>query len=373
MSFGRLAGATSEFVFFIVFKLKSEIINISLDSDVLEDDIMNLSEALLRQLLVDQSRKLSCGKEGNLEADSNIFWATDIYEERYGKGNGFDYNDPITLESITGKNAYVIQPRMRKSLEEQVKRSREKGEVFTPSWLCNKQINSVDETWFGHGNVFNKELDNQDGTHEWVPFEGSITFPEGKANRTWQDYVMDVRLEITCGEAPYLVSRYDTISGQFIPISHRIGMLDRKLRVVCENCDDEESWLSFAKRAYQSIYGYDWQGDNVLIARESLLISFLEYYKFKFGNIPSIAILLEISDIISWNIWQMDGLKCVVPDSCHDSIIDEPGSLFKDMVTKTTKQCEGCSKNKLSLHNGIKCYVKDWKTNELVLFSSLVK
>ena len=48
------------------------------------------------------------------------------------------------------------------------------------------------------------------------------------------------RLEISCGEAPYLVSRYDTVMGETIPISQRIGLLDRKLRVVSENTDTEE-------------------------------------------------------------------------------------------------------------------------------------
>jgi hypothetical protein len=39
-------------------------------------------------------------------------------------------------------------------------------------------------------------------------------------------------MEISCGEAPYLVSRYDTVSGNIISVDDRIGLLDRKLRVV---------------------------------------------------------------------------------------------------------------------------------------------
>ena len=52
--------------------------------------------------------------------------------------------------------------------------------------------------------------------------------------------VVAFRLEISCGEAPYLVSRYDTVTGETIPISQRIGLLDRKLRVISENTDTEE-------------------------------------------------------------------------------------------------------------------------------------
>ena len=83
---------------------------------------------------------------------------------------------------------------------------------------------------------------------------------------------MDVkRLEITCGEAPYLVSRYDTVTGRTIPISERVGLLDRKLRVVHENTGTEAEWKKWARRAVESVYGYEFQGDNLLLARENNL------------------------------------------------------------------------------------------------------
>ena len=50
--------------------------------------------------------------------------------------------------------------------------------------------------------------------------------------------MLSKRLEITCGEAPYIASRYDTVSGEPIEIKRRIGILDRKLRVVTENAED---------------------------------------------------------------------------------------------------------------------------------------
>ncbi|MCR4947448.1 MAG: hypothetical protein K5929_10945 [Lachnospiraceae bacterium] len=61
----------------------------------------------------------------------------------------------------------------------------------------------------------------------------------------WKKYVDSRRLEITCGEAPYLVSRYDVETGEYIPIPKRIGILDRKLRVVNENAVDEKEWLKW--------------------------------------------------------------------------------------------------------------------------------
>ena len=77
--------------------------------------------------------------------------------------------------------------------------------------------------------------------------EGKIEFPDGKC---WQGYVDSRRLEITCGEAPYLVSRYDVSTGELIvPPLRRIGILDRKLRVVNENTDTYEEWLRWTIRA----------------------------------------------------------------------------------------------------------------------------
>ena len=198
------------------------------------------------------------------------------------------------------------------------------AEVFTPSWVCNAQNNLIDEAWFGRKDVFNTEYTSEDGTHGWGTNPDRITFPEGK---TWKDYVRDTRLEITCGEAPYIASRYDTTTGAVIPIGERIGLLDRKLRVVSENTDTSGEWLEAAQEAYKSTYAYEWQGDSLLIARESLLYSFIEYYRAKFGKNPLLKSVNYIAYIISWNVWQMDGLKGVVPGSCKDKVHTEV-SLF---------------------------------------------
>ncbi len=162
-----------------------------------------------------------------------------------------------------------------------------------------------DTEWFGREGVFGK-LDGQ----EWHPYSGRIEFPKGK---TWKAYVDSRRLEITCGEAPYIVSRYDMGTGEPIPIERRIGILDRKLRVVNENTETEEEWLKWAKRAFQSVYGYEYQGDNLLVARINLLLTFTEYLEDRWKRKATDAELDEIAKIISWNIWQMDGLKGTIP------------------------------------------------------------
>ena len=224
----------------------------------------------------------------------NIFWATHDYE---ALGSEYDYHAEILPHLITGEHSKVIQPRVLKSKENQTDRSKDMAEVFTPSWICNAQNNLIDE--------------NLSPVRE-----GGL----------WQDYVRTTCLEITCGEAPYLVSRYDATTGEAIPIAKRIGLLDRKLRVVSENTETQDDWLKWAEIAYQNTYGYEWQGDNLLLARKALLFTFTDYYKAKFGDNPTQDSIRRIAEIVSWNLWQMDGLRGTPPD------YPSPGELHENPV-----------------------------------------
>lgn len=318
-------------------------------ADILEDTLYSMYPEAFNLLLKDHTRSTP-------EEQINIFWGTNDYVHL---GNGYEVDSPITPELVTKENGHIIMPRILKSKDAQFSRSKEMAEVFTPSWICNSQNNLIDETWFGRKNVFNHELVNEDGQQTWEPTTDNILFPEGK---TWKDYVRDVRLEITCGEAPYLVSRYDTTTGEQIPIEKRIGLLDRKLRVINENVDNSTEWLKWAQTAYRSIYGYEWQGDNLLLAREALLISFIEYFQHKFDKSPREDSIKFIAYIISWNIWQMDGLKGVIPNSCKDTV-ETTTSLFGDTETKIIP-CEGCAKDNIRKHTGIYCIIKDWKAKD---------
>ncbi len=100
------------------------------------------------------------------------------------------------------------------------------------------------------------------------------------------------RLEVACGEAPYITSRYDATTGEPIPLTRRVGLLDRKLRLVSENCHTSGEWLEAAREAYQSTYAFEWQGDNLLLAREALYYTYLEAYEAKFGSRPPLDTLL---------------------------------------------------------------------------------
>ena len=285
--------------------------------DIREDDLLALSAEVLDTLLRDHTT----GK--------NIFWATHDYE---ALGSEYDYHSEILPHLITGERGMVIRPRVLKSKEEQTDRAKDMAEVFTPSWVCNAQNNLVDEAWFGRKDVFNVE----DATnHTWKANPNKIEFPEKK---TWKDYVRATRMEMACGEAPYLASRYDTTTGEPIPLEQRIGLLDRKLRVISENVDVSGEWLEWAQTAYKNTYGFEWQGDNLLLAREALLWTFID----------------------SWNLWQMDGLKGVVPDSCRDGVPEPIQTLFGEELRMV--YCDGCQQDNIRLHNGTYCLIRDWGT-----------
>ena len=303
------------------------------DIDILEN-VLRRKGNLLGALLVDRTTK------------KNIIWATDSYE-RLGKD--FGATKRVKPELVTGLYDKLIQPRAAKSLAEQRQRTKDKAEVFTPLKIVNQM---------------NKRIDWSD----------SIRIPD---ENNWQDYVRELKLEITCGEAPFIVSRYNPTArtGKLIKIENRVGFLDRKLQTVSKYCDNPKKWLEWAIEAYKASYGYEWQGDNVLIARENLLYTLIDYYTAKFIKSPSLAIQQEITEIISWNIFQMDGIKYVIPMSCKhvNHVIPGELTLFGETPDTIEKdECEGCKFDHPTKHNGKYVRVMDWEKNKTMNFVDLL-
>lgn len=256
--------------------------------------------------------------------NQNIIFSTNEYQKYNLK---YSSKNQITIDIIL-EFPDILKPRVYKSKENQKYRIKKKAEVFTPSWICNQMINCIDNEWFQSKNIFNIELEK-----DWITNLEPIKFN----NKKWTKYIDSTRLEITCGEAPYLVSRYNATTGDLIDINNRIGILDRKLRVVNENTTSEKDWFKWTYRAYQSVYGYEFQGDNLLIARINLLQTFIDNLQFKWNREPTVKELEKLAKIISWNIWQMDGLRDCIP------------------------------------HTHILCKIMDWKANEIILFKHLKK
>lgn len=249
----------------------------------IQDEILHIHAlGLLDRLLADKTTK------------GAILWATDAYQK---EGKGYGRNEAITSGRITGEHSGIIKNRARKALEQQSRRTKKHAEVFTPVWVCKKMNDVADQAWFGRPGAFD-------------PGSGTIHFEGG---RTWQAYVDARRLEITCGEAPYLVGRYDVETGEHIPIKDRAGILDRKLRVVNANTTTEADWQYWTLRAFQATYGYEVQGDNLLIARVNLYMTFEEGCAARWGHPPDNTLGKKIATIIAWNLWQMDGMTGRTP------------------------------------------------------------
>ena len=278
----------------------------------------------------------------------NIIFATDSYAEL---GSDYTANSHITIDNIAGIDPFDLQVRADKGKSDQDLRTKKRAEVFTPSWICNRMNNDIDETWFGRRDVFNFE----DGTG-WELNPAKVIFPNGT---TWQDYVLSRRLEITCGEAPFLVSRYDTTTGEIIlPLDRRIGILDRKLRVVNENTNDEETWLDWTLKAFQSTYGYEFQGDNLLVGRINLMNTFTDYLTDRWGRLATLGELKKVANIICWNIWQMDGLTGTVPYKAKQPTFEEI-TLFD------------FEEPEIEIPKMIGCRIYDWQANRSQSYESL--
>lgn len=278
----------------------------------IQDDILKLrSMRLLDKLLLDKTTK------------RRIMWATDAYSTL---GPQYSRNEEIMPELITGSNAGIIKTRARKEMEQQSSRTRQHGEVSTPLWVCKKMCDYVDEVW------------------------------NGKAR--WQKYVDARVLEITCGEAPFLVSRYDVETGEAIPIPDRFGLLDRKLQAVNENIQTEEDWLNWAFRAFRATYGYEFQGDNLLISRVNLLMTFEEYFLDRWKRKPALSEYGKLITVITWNIWQMDGLSGAIPYGTVEEKFQEI-DWFGMLGGNTEKDAQP------------RCRIKNWLGDRSVEFYSL--
>lgn len=310
----------------------------------------------------------------------NIIWADNEYE---ALGEGYMGDEEITVEKITGMNSGVIKPRIAKEQEKQSQRTKSRAEVFTPSWLCNQMNNDLDEAWFGRRDVFNVEIVADDSTKAWTAANGPIEFPKSKGHG-WHAYVEAPRLEITCGEAPFVCSRYDTVTGDELPVRERVGFLDRKLRVVTERTKTRKEWVRRALDALRATYGFEYQGDNLLIARINVLETFAEHLRERWGSEPEQDELGQAAWIVSWNFWQMNGFTDAVPtnkmgaevestlgtfeepepEPIQPSLFDLFDDVFPDEVTEETKEEE--PKETVPL-----CVIYDWQNGEPFEFSTL--
>lgn len=279
------------------------------------DNLIQLKELqipVLNRLLMDKTT----GK--------NIIWATDSYSDR---GKGYQRDQQMLFEQVI-KSGF-LQPRILKSLDVQKERTKKNAEVYTPAWICNLMNNQIDQDWFDDKKGFNQQEDKN-----WIVNADHISFLN-QDKKTWKEYVSRKVLEITCGEAPFLVSRYDSSTGNPINIQDRVGLFDRKLRVVTENTNNFEDWYKWALKALKSTYGYEFQGDSLLIGRVNVYLTLLENAKEIWKQDLTVKQQEQIADIICWNLFQMDGLTdCIPVGAPADQFVQS--SLFDFFETEQT-------------------------------------
>lgn len=324
-------------------------------ADIIGKFIERHGEDVLEALLVDQT------------THRNIIWADNEYSDH---GYGFDCMDEISISQLTGKYAGLIRTRADKAMESQSQRTRVHAEVFTPAWLCNRMNNDIDREWFG------KDVFTVDEGKTWKRIDKGIAFPKVKGHG-WKPYVESPRLEITCGEAPFICSPYDTVTGEPIEVADRIGFLDRKLRVVSEHARSRGAWFREALVALKATYGYEYQGDNLLLARINVFETICDHCAAQWGDGLSEDEKQKIADVISWNLWQMDGLTRAVPidavDSATHSVLaehvhDELNTVEPFMETLFDFDDEPIQP---ALPSSPLCLIYDWEEDKPIEFASL--
>ena len=192
-----------------------------------------------------------------------------------------------------------VMPRYMKAAMDQKSRTKKKAEVFTPVSIVKKMEDSIDKD-----------------------YKGSLG-----------DYIKKRVLEVTCGEAPFLTTRYDAATGEEISVQDRTGYLDRKLLCVPEVVG-KEGFIECATEALKAVYGYEWQYDSLFLARRNLLMTTLEHYYDRFGEEPAYELVSLWATIISYNIFRMDGVSMCFPET------DIPAKVM-DWETGTFERFDG--------------------------------
>lgn len=301
---------------------KDKLIEEVSSTDILENTIREQMPGILDILLIDRTASTQ-------KTRKNIIWANENYI-RYGIKE-YAATAQMKPELVTGIMGNIIKPRALKSKEMQKERTKAKAEVFTPTWIVKKQNDKVDEDFL---------------------------------NDDIETYVKHTWLEITCGEAPYMATRYDMETGILVPLAERVGFVDRKLKRINEEIDDKAEWQRLVMEAYKSSYGFEWSGDSLLLARENLLYTYRDYYVQKWLEEPSLGLFEDIAEIISYNLFQMDGLKYIIPLSeKKERIVEYQMSLFDGEEPE----------EQWKIKPGKRVKVMNWETKKQEFFDKGVK
>lgn len=246
----------------------------------------------------------------NLKKIKDIAMRTFGSEKNYAVWNN-QITETLLQERTTAArfpiNPDEVIPRYLKAAKVQKSRTDDSAEVFTPYSIIKRMNDSVHKDFQG----------------------------------TREEFIKRRELEITCGEAPFLTTRYDAASGEEIPIENRTGLLDRKLHCIpdIEDGVDEEKYAEAASEALKAVYGYEMQYDSLFLARRNLLMTTIEHYVDRFGTEPEYEQVVKWATIISYNLICMDGLTmCLPKTNIPAKVMDWEIGKFERFDGKETSQ-----------------------------------
>ena len=109
-----------------------------------------------------------------------------------------------------------------------------------------------------------------------------------------------------------------------------------------------------------------------MIARINLLETFCEYTRDRWQEEPNKTSLNRIADIISWNLWQMDGIYGVIPyegavyvqeeeEESHQMTLFEIYGIAGEAELEPEEE----------LPETIDCKIYDWDENKIITYKSM--
>lgn len=180
-----------------------------------------------------------------------------------------------------------------------------------------------------------------------------------------------------------MATRYDVENGQRVPISERVGFVDRKLNRINKEIIDKAEWQRLVEWAFKSSYGFEWNGDSLLLARENLLYTYIDYYFEKWKSAPLYGLLEKIAEIISYNVFQMDGIakKRGTPKKGSGAYYILPLTEKKEKNPEVQlsfdfifdEEMEDNESKEIITLPGKRAKIMDWETNKMEYFDKGVK
>ena len=193
----------------------------------------------------------------------------------------------------------------------------------------NRKLNSLDAAWFGHEPAFNTE-----SASGWQTLSEPVAFDDPFH---WKKYVIRPVFLFQAGRGQALVFRPFALGAQPMPYEKRMGILDRRLRIISENTREESEWLRWAESALQSLYGTDSSPLSIFQARLSAIMAVREAYAQRFGAQLPVREEKYMVTTLCWNLFQMDPVT-----GCSFPVEEKPApvqlSLFETPAAQSSEQ-----------------------------------